>query len=143
MNRAFKVIWNENTATFVAVPETAKSAGQQVKIEVGQSSFDLGRSAHLFFIKPLIAALICIGFTFASYAGPLAGGLSAGLAAPSSTQLPTGAQVSAGAAQVSQSAAVLTVKQSSATAALNWQTFDVGSQATVNFEQPNSVHQSM
>ena len=138
MNRAFKVIWNENTATFVAVPETAKSAGQQVKIEVGQSSFDLGRSAHLFFIKPLIAALICIGFTFASYAGPLAGGLSAGLAAPSSTQLPTGAQVSAGAAQVSQSAAVLTVKQSSATAALNWQTFDVGSQATVNFEQPNS-----
>ena len=54
MNRAFKVIWNENTATFVAVPETAKSAGQQVKIEVGQSSFDLGRSKRISCGKAII-----------------------------------------------------------------------------------------
>ena len=135
MNKAFKVIWSEVTATFVAVPETAKGQGAaQGGERVLERSGLVQRSTQLFFIKPLVAALICIGFTFASYAGPLASNLTA----PALTQLPTGAQVSAGVAQVTQSGAVLTVKQSSANAALNWKTFDVGSQATVNFEQPSA-----
>lgn len=133
MNKAFKVIWNEVTATFVAVPETASGRGVQARARVLEQVGQIKRSSQLFFIKPLIAALICIGFTFASYAAPLASNLSA----PSATQLPTGAQVSAGAAQVTQAGTVLTVKQSSSNAAVNWQSFDVGSKATVNFEQPS------
>ena len=134
MNNCYKVIWNEATGTTVAVAETAKGKGAQA---VGCSPpGELGAPktfAH-FFIKPLVAALICIGFSFATYAAPA----TANLTAPAATQLPTGAQVSAGTATVSQSGAVLTVKQSSPNAALNWQTFNVGSQASVNFEQPSS-----
>ena len=126
-------MWNEVTATFVAVPETASGHGVQARVRVLEQVGQIKRSAQLFFIKPLVAALICIGFTFASYAAPLASNLSA----PSATQLPTGAQVSAGSAQVTQAGTVLTVKQSSSNAAVNWQSFDVGSQATVNFEQPS------
>ena len=134
MNKAFKVIWNEVTATFVAVPESAKGHGAPGGERLLERIAQVRRSAQLFFIKPLVAALICIGFTFATYAAPLTPNVSA----PSATQLPTGAQVSAGAAQVTQAGTVLSVKQSSSNAAVNWQSFDVGSQATVNFEQPNA-----
>jgi trimeric autotransporter adhesin len=128
MNHCYKVIWNQATATCMAVPETAQGHGAAVTVHPATTRVAAG-FAH-FFIKPLIAALICIGFSFASHAAPLA--------APALNQLPTGAQVSAGAAQVSQSGAVLTVKQSSDKAVLNWQRFDVGSQATVQFDQPSA-----
>ena len=134
MNKAFKVIWNEVTATFVAVPESAKGHGAPGGERLLERVAQVRRSAQLFFIKPLVAALICIGFTFATYAAPL----TANVSAPTAVQLPTGAQVSAGAALVTQAGTVLTVKQSSSNAAVNWQSFDVGSQATVNFEQPNA-----
>jgi len=134
MNNCYKVIWNAASGTTVAVAETAKGKGAQAVVSTpsgegrGQKTF-----AH-FFIKPLVAALICIGFSFATYAAPS----TSTLTAPATTQLPTGAHVSAGTATVSQSGAALTVKQTSANAALNWQTFNVGSQASVNFEQPTS-----
>ncbi len=60
------------------------------------------------------------------------------IAAPTTTQLPTGGQVVAGQAGVTQSGATMTVNQTSQRAAINWQTFDVGSEAQVNFVQPDS-----
>ena len=128
MNQCFKVLWNQVTATYMAVPETAHghAAGVTVQPPVTHEATGI---AH-FFIKPLIAAMICIGFCFASHAAPLA--------APGVNQLPTGAQLAAGSAQVSQAGAVMTVKQSTDKAVLNWQRFDVGSQATVQFDQPSA-----
>jgi filamentous hemagglutinin family protein len=134
MNNCFKVIWNEVTATFVAVPEIAKGKGAQT-VGGAPSAVDfIPKTVTHFFIKPLVAALICIGFSFATYAAPSAPNLTA----PTPTQLPNGAHVSAGTASVSQSGAVMTVKQESASAVVNWQTFNVGAQASVNFEQPTS-----
>jgi filamentous hemagglutinin family protein len=52
--------------------------------------------------------------------------------------LPSGGKVVAGAAAISQSANTLTVQQHSTRAALDWQSFNIGSGATVNFVQPNS-----
>lgn len=51
---------------------------------------------------------------------------------------PTGGQVTTGAGQISQSGNTTTVQQSSQTLSLNWQSFNVGVQETVNFVQPNS-----
>lgn len=59
-------------------------------------------------------------------------------AAPAANQLPTGGQVSAGVARIGQSGSTMTVTQSSQRASINWQTFNVGSNATVNFIQPSS-----
>ena len=134
MNHCYKVIWNTTTASAVAVPETAQGKGSGV-VDLVQSAVESAHTAVVhFFIKPLVAALICIGFTFASYAAPLGSNATV----PAVSQLPTGAQVSAGTATVSQSGTVLTVKQTSTQAAVNWQTFNVGAQASVNFEQPNA-----
>jgi len=122
------------TATFVAVPEIAKGKGAQAVGSAPSAVDFIPKTVTHFFIKPLVAALICIGFSFATYAAPT----TPNLTAPATTQLPTGARVSAGTASVSQSGAVMTVKQDSASAVVNWQTFNVGAQASVNFEQPNS-----
>ena len=63
-------------------------------------------------------------------------GAGAAAATPTATELPTGGQVVAGQASISSNGARLEVQQSSQRAALDWQTFNIGSQAHVHFEQP-------
>ena len=73
----------------------------------------------------------------------LAAAILAVLPAPTLAQvaanaLPTGGQVVAGTASISQSGAAMSVTQTTQRAAIDWQTFNVGSAATVNFIQPSS-----
>jgi hypothetical protein len=56
----------------------------------------------------------------------------------SSNALPTGGRLAAGSATISQSANTLNVVQSSQRAVVNWDSFNVGSQARVEFVQPNA-----
>ena len=60
------------------------------------------------------------------------------LAAQPANTLPTGGQVAAGQAAISQSGNAMTINQSSQRAVVNWETYNVGSQAKVNYNQPNS-----
>ncbi len=53
--------------------------------------------------------------------------------------LPAGGNVAGGSATISQQGADLTVNQASQKAIINWQSFDVGSQAQVTFNQPDSA----
>lgn len=62
----------------------------------------------------------------------------AGVAQAQTSALPTGGQVVAGTAAISQSGSAMTITQGSAKAAINWQGFSVGSGNTVNFVQPSS-----
>lgn len=52
--------------------------------------------------------------------------------------LPTGGQVTAGQASISQSGAAMVIQQSSDRAAIAWQQFNVGSGAQVQFQQPSA-----
>ena len=63
---------------------------------------------------------------------------ASGNAAPPVTELPSGAQVRAGAVSISQTATTMTVQQGSQRAVVDWNTFNVGSQAQVNFVQPSA-----
>ena len=76
--------------------------------------------------KPLIAAAISVPL-LPALAGP-----------PAATQLPVGGQVVAGSASISQSHARMTISQSSNRAAIDWQSFNLGSQAQLAFVQPSS-----
>ena len=55
-----------------------------------------------------------------------------------SSTLPTGNVVTSGQVKISQSSATMNVNQSSNNAVISWNTFSIGSQATVNFNQPSS-----
>jgi filamentous hemagglutinin family protein len=56
----------------------------------------------------------------------------------SPTAHPTGGSVVAGQASIGQNGNTTTVGQTSQRAAVNWSSFDVGSQSTVQFKQPNA-----
>jgi len=81
-----------------------------------------------------IALVAILSFQFSSFvmaAGPVA-------IAPTPNALPTGAQVVSGSAIITQTANTVNVQQSTNKAIINWNTFNVGSNATVNFQQPGS-----
>ncbi|MCC6989065.1 MAG: filamentous hemagglutinin N-terminal domain-containing protein [Acidobacteria bacterium] len=57
---------------------------------------------------------------------------------PASTSLPEGGQVVAGDATLEQNGTTLSIHQSSERAAIDWRSFDVGSDARVDFLQPSA-----
>lgn len=120
MNKIYRNVWNEITRTWVAVAEIVKAHGRAGGV-VG-SPPGLGT-----LVKPLVLALACIGTALAAPPNP-----------PASNQLPTGGNVVAGSAIISQAGSTLNVTQTTNRAAVDWQTFNVGSQAQVNFIQPSS-----
>ena len=60
------------------------------------------------------------------------------LAQPAPNAMPTGGSVVAGNAAISQSTNTTTINQASQRAAVNWQSFNVGSQHQVTFAQPST-----
>ncbi len=59
-------------------------------------------------------------------------------AQPAPNAMPTGGSVVAGSAAITQTANATTINQASQRAAINWQSFNVGSQQQVNFAQPSA-----
>ncbi len=111
MNKQYRIVWQEATQQWVVVSELAQSHGSSTSVVGGTL-----RSVLLAFVLTPMAWAV----------------------APVPTQLPTGGQVVAGQVAISQSAAVMNVDQTSQRAAIDWQSFNVGSAAQVNFNQPNS-----
>jgi len=66
------------------------------------------------------------------------GGTAFAAGAPPVNALPTGGQVVAGNANISQNSNTMTVTQTTPRAVVNWNSFDVGSNAKVEFKQPNA-----
>src|SRR5512140_2021520 len=52
--------------------------------------------------------------------------------------LPTGGQISAGAGSIAQNGNAMTVNQTTQNLAINWQSFGIGANEAVNFNQPNA-----
>ncbi|WP_071324520.1 two-partner secretion domain-containing protein [Janthinobacterium sp. 1_2014MBL_MicDiv] len=88
-------------------------------VAVAETSRGRGKGAR----RKLAAAVAAIGAL--ALGGPACAG-------------PTGGQVVAGTATISQSGTTTTVQQASQQATLNWSSFNVGSKESVNFVQPSS-----
>ncbi|MCK9381104.1 MAG: filamentous hemagglutinin N-terminal domain-containing protein, partial [Sulfuritalea sp.] len=110
MNRAYRLVWSELHSTWIAVAEFARTRGKRTS----------GGLAA--------AVLLALGANSAVAAGvPLPGAL------------PTGGQIAAGQAAISSSGARMDVTQSSNSAIVNWDSFNIGSQAQVNIAQPSAA----
>ena len=115
MNKSYRSVWNASKQTYVAAAETVSAKG-----------------------KP------CSGTKVAAVLSALFGGLLSAAAAQAQTSppvnaLPTGGHVSAGQAAISQNGAHMVIQQGSDRAAINWQTFNVGKDAHVQFQQPSAA----
>src|SRR6202012_2638690 len=111
-----RVVWNASQGIWQAASELAPASG-------GKS----GRSKAARRTRAVVVALLPLGVALPVWASGI-----------STSALPTGGTVTSGAASISRSGSTLTVNQTSQNASLGWQSFNVGSQATVNFVQPNA-----
>ncbi|PUE55266.1 two-partner secretion domain-containing protein [Limnohabitans parvus] len=121
--RSYKTVFSKRLGTLVAVGEHASSQGKANGAGSGGGAGGAGASATLGYIAALTAS-----FAFVSLAW----------AAPATNALPTSGTVVQGAASMSQTANQLNITQSTQRAAINWQSFDIGSQARVQVYQPNA-----
>lgn len=117
MNRVFRVVWNAAKASWQAVSEVAS----------GQGKGTSGKAARL----------ARRGLTLSSFAAGTVLVLALPVqAAPAADALPTGGVVTEGAATISSSGSRMDINQTTQRAAIDWQTFNIGSAAHVHFEQP-------
>ncbi|MEI7868414.1 MAG: filamentous hemagglutinin N-terminal domain-containing protein, partial [Candidatus Methylumidiphilus sp.] len=86
---------------------------------------DTNPNRHSFRLQPIVLAVHLA----------LAG---AAMADPSTNALPTGGQVVSGQATIQQQGGNMDIQQGTPRAALDWQTFNIGAQAQVNFHQPDA-----
>ena len=128
MNHIYRLVWSSLTGAWVAAAENSRARGKAGTVlrttaprDSQAESMDEGAVLHLPLLSLAIACLLALP----------AHALDAGA-------LPTGAKVTAGSASVSSSGNTLQVLQNSQRAALDWQSFQIGAGATVNFVQPNS-----
>lgn len=112
MNRVYRLVWNDALNAWIAVSELAR-----------------GRRKHSGRRSAMLLAMLGLN-ALTAYATP-----------PAPTEVPTGGTVTAGAATISSAStadsAVLNINQASQRAAVDWNTFNVGTAAQVNFNQPD------
>jgi len=111
-NRFYRLVWSAVNACWVAVAEGTRGRGKSAR-------------------RRTAAAVL---------SGVLASGAALAAAPPELpvSALPQGGQVVAGQAQVLTNGSAMTVNQATAQAILNWQSFDIGAQSSVRFNQPSA-----
>ncbi len=113
MNKYFRSVWNDTTATFIAAPESASGGGGR-----SPSGATVGSGAR--FVLRALAGSLMIAFGTSVLA------------------LPVGGAVTAGSASIVATPGKTTITQSSQNTAINWQGFSIGTGEAVRFVQPNS-----
>jgi filamentous hemagglutinin family protein len=114
MNAIYTSIWNQNTGTYVAASENAKSAGKTASRRTG------ARAVFSLFKLNALAALLTLSFGGSAYATPVGG------------------VVTAGAAGIKNGAANTLITQTTQNAAIHWLSFNIGAGESVKFLQPSS-----
>ena len=111
MNRIYRLVWSEVRSAWVAVAETTKRRGKSAR----SRSISVGGAA---------AAALTLAFAPLTYAGPAG---------------PTGGQVVSGKGSISQSGNTTTIDQSSQNLSIDWASFNIAPQQTVDFVQPSAT----
>src|SRR6202167_2115261 len=146
MNRIYRLIWSEVRSAWVPVAETARGRGKS-----GRARSTASRN--------LVAAAISLALTPLAHAAPPpahaapppahatpppAHGASpcvapaCGPATLSATSHPLGGKVVSGGARISQVGNTTDIRQSSADVAIDWLSFNIGSQESVDFLPPSA-----
>ena len=115
MNHIYRSLWNESTQTWVAVSEVARSPGG--RSAGGQSGASVRGAGFALKAVAAVSLFVCGTLALAN---------------------PSGGTVSAGSATISTSGSKVTINQGSQNAAINWQSFSIGSGESVVFVQPNA-----
>jgi filamentous hemagglutinin family protein len=111
MNKIYRLIWSELLQAWVCVSEHVRAHGKSVITTV------------------MTSGALSLGM---AYCAP-----ASATPPPAFNQLPTGGQVVAGQSNIYQAGATMQITQQSPRSVIDWQTFNIGQQAHVNFTQPS------
>ena len=114
MNKIYKTVWNASLACVQVVSELA--IGHQSSGGVA-GTVQLGLQRFAFFNLALLPMMV--------------------LAAVNPNALPQGGNITQGSGQIQQQGNVLNIQQNSQNLHTQWNSFNIGKDATVNFKQPN------
>ena len=111
MNKVHRIVWSDRRQAWVVTHENASTRG-----------------------KPSQTRQTTVAAALAALLGTMAApALAAG---PPTTALPSGGQVVGGAASIATQGPRMDIVQSTARAAIDWQSFNIGASAQVHFNQP-------
>jgi len=137
MNHIYRTVFNRALGVWQVVAEIAGAQGK------GRSA---GRSGRGGLRLPVLLPLsVWASLAWAVAPAPTANGTAsmattaAQAAQRLAGKLPTGGKVSAGNGSIASSGTAMTITQNTQHLAINWQTFDIGENASVTFLQPNAT----
>jgi filamentous hemagglutinin family protein len=124
MNRIYRLIWSEVRSAWVPVAETARGRGKSQR-------------ARSIAGRNLVAAAISLALAPLAHAASPCVTPVCGMAL-SATSHPLGGEVVSGAATITQVGNTTDIRQSSTDVAIDWLSFSIGAQASVDFVQPSA-----
>ena len=116
LNHTYRLVWSDILSAYVPVAENVRGRGK--KSRAGKA----------------LAVALAVGLSTAALAQTTP---------PANNALPTGGNITHGSGSISQNANVMTVQQNTAKLIANWNSFNIGKDATVNFVQPNAASQAL
>ncbi|WP_017461806.1 YDG domain-containing protein [Dyella ginsengisoli] len=143
MNHIYRLIWNQALGALVPVAEITRAKGGAGPARRSRPRYRLAPLSGAMLLALGLAApgsaLAAAALSTVQGGSTLEQGATQVALAPPVHPLPTGGQVISGQATIGQSGNTLTINQGSQNAILNWQSFDIGADQTVTFNQPNSA----
>ena len=121
MNHIYRVVYNAATNTYQAVPENSTGKHKTASEKSSCAVSDVSEKGAFFCIEPIALCAMAMG-----------------LSSTGAWAAPTGGHISAGDASIAQHGKITNIQQNSQKAAINWQTFGIKADETVNFKQPNA-----
>ncbi len=131
MNRFYRLVWSEAKQCFIPIPEVSNKRGKRKG-----GVFATLAAAALALLSAATGALADPGPAVTPV--PMMGGIPGAASTIAADTLPTGGTVVAGQASIAQSGDTQTITQTSQNAAIDWQSFSIGSGGKVVFQQPNA-----
>ena len=107
-------------------------------IAVGEHTCSQSRATGTSRARPLMRQSLHGAGPFIGLLSWLCAGMMTAWAEPAPTALPSGGTVAAGSANISTSGAAMTIRQGTERAIVNWQSFNIGKDASVSIMQPGS-----
>ncbi len=126
MNHIHRIVWSAARGAFIVAHEFASTHGKASTTRSGSSG---ALSPAPTFALPALAASLCLAFAVLP---------ASTFAAPPVNTLPTGGQIVGGAAagSIATRGNAMTVTQNQPRMIAHWESFSIGSAASVHFQQP-------
>ncbi|MBB5886707.1 filamentous hemagglutinin N-terminal domain-containing protein [Xanthomonas sp. LMG 8992] len=145
MNHIYRLVWSQVRRAWLVVSELARGRGKAGRTSTSRRTRPVWWAALPLSLPMLALATAPAGVTAMEAARPAAAIVPAHptlaptvIAAAASSTHPTGGQVTAGSGRIDYGDHLTTIQQDSQNLSLNWLSFNIGRQDTVNFLQPNA-----